>query len=572
MVKGKAKKITSIVFILIFIMSIVCPVYADKKLVVDQAGVFTATEEADLEKDAKALGSKFIIDIVIVTTSDADGKSSRKYADDYFDDNGYGVGEDKDGILFLLDFDNREAYISTSGNGIRYLTDKKIDSILDDVFNSGITEGDNYSAAKAFLESTGGFLASIEVSSYTGKELLVDQAELFTKEEKADLRYRVKTLSDKYSLDIVIVTTADTEGKSLKEYANNYFDSNRYGVGQYREGILFLLDFGNREAFIFTNGQEVKVLTNTGIQMIMDMVYYKGLSVGDPLGAVNAFMEYTKEIFTEGAPKKLVADQADVFKAEEAAKLWQDARALSKKYKMDIVIVTTSDTLGKKTRDYADDYFYNNGYGTGDDRDGVLFLLDYENEMMCISTSGSGTKYLNDERFERIFNNVKNSRLAEGDNFAEASAFLESIGGILAEGVPDDQYNVPEPVSNTLSTAEVVVGAVIAGIFGLCFYLSTKGEYQGYPEPIEFEYKKNSVVNLGISDDSLVNTYVTTRIIPKPDPPSSSSSKRSTTHTSGSGRSHGGGGRSFTGGSTSGKSTTHTSGSGRSHGGGGRSF
>ncbi|HMM69862.1 MAG TPA: hypothetical protein PKD08_05135, partial [Gudongella oleilytica] len=59
--------------------------------------------------------------------------------------------------------------------------------------------------------------------------------------------------------------------------------------------------------------------------------------------------------------------------------------------------------------------------------------------------------------------------------------------------------------------------------------------------------RNNSIVNLADKGDRLVDTSVTSRIIPRTPPPGSggSSSGRSTVHRSSSGRMHGGGGRKF---------------------------
>ena len=120
------------------------------------------------------------MDIVITTTNDAQGKSSREYADDYFDYNGFGVGSDFDGILFLIDMDNREAYISTSGIGIRYLTDERIERILDSVFDSGLSDGDFYGASMVFLNVTRNFLEQgIPSNQHTVEEKAPNRVTLF---------------------------------------------------------------------------------------------------------------------------------------------------------------------------------------------------------------------------------------------------------------------------------------------------------------------------------------------------------------------------------------------------------
>ena len=55
--------------------------------------------------------NQYNMDAVIVTSNNLNGKSQQDYADDYFDYNGYGVGEDKSGLLLLIDMDDRKVWI-----------------------------------------------------------------------------------------------------------------------------------------------------------------------------------------------------------------------------------------------------------------------------------------------------------------------------------------------------------------------------------------------------------------------------------------------------------------------------
>ena len=68
--------------------------------------------------------------MIVTTTSNSE--EPRDFADNYLRD---AVGNDQNGSVLLLDMGQREIYISTSGNMIDYLTDSRIDSILDDVYD-----------------------------------------------------------------------------------------------------------------------------------------------------------------------------------------------------------------------------------------------------------------------------------------------------------------------------------------------------------------------------------------------------------------------------------------------------
>ncbi|NLC83868.1 MAG: TPM domain-containing protein [Ruminococcaceae bacterium] len=247
------------------------------------------------------------------------------------------------------------------------------------------------------------------------------------------------------------------------------------------------------------------------------------------------------------ASSRLVVDQANFFTAEQAQQLQAEAAALGAQYQMDIVIVTTTDTGGKSSRDYADDYFDFNGYGVGPDRDGILFLLDYDNREAYISTSGSGIKYLTDQRIEQVLDAVFDGGLPTGDNFGATKGFLNQTEVFLQAGIPSDQYGEPEDQPRSLSVVDGILGLLGAGGSSLGFFGTTRSSYKGKPRPNVFEFRSNSLVNMGVTSDNLIDSYVTTRRLPPPPPPPSGGgfSGRSTTHTSSSGRSHGGGGRGF---------------------------
>ena len=123
--------------------------YAD---VYDMADLFTDEEEKQLSEQAQALSDTMKMEAVIVTTEE-NSDSAQVFADGFYMEGGFGTGSDHSGILFLIDMDNRELYISTNGQMIRYMTDSRIDDVLDDVYNYA-ADADYYGAAAAFLTDT----------------------------------------------------------------------------------------------------------------------------------------------------------------------------------------------------------------------------------------------------------------------------------------------------------------------------------------------------------------------------------------------------------------------------------
>ncbi|MBR5743477.1 MAG: TPM domain-containing protein, partial [Clostridia bacterium] len=104
--------------------------------VVDEAGLMTESELASLREKADALSEASGLDVTILTVRTTGGKIPQDYADDYYDEAGFG----EDGVLFLWPVEERELTISTKGRGVEIFTDYGIEEIFDEVTPSFLDE------------------------------------------------------------------------------------------------------------------------------------------------------------------------------------------------------------------------------------------------------------------------------------------------------------------------------------------------------------------------------------------------------------------------------------------------
>lgn len=144
------KRIAALTLVL---MCIVMSAMALKTRVIDQAKLLSSSEQTSLEDAVSKLCETYPVDLVLVTIDNANGKSARDFADDYYDYNGYGVGQDATGMLFLIDMDNRELYISTTGAMIDVITDIRREAILDSGYEH-LVSGNYYRCFQAMLSQT----------------------------------------------------------------------------------------------------------------------------------------------------------------------------------------------------------------------------------------------------------------------------------------------------------------------------------------------------------------------------------------------------------------------------------
>lgn len=103
---------------------------------IDQAGLLTQSEAEDIEEMIEKLEDKTGWDVMAVTTEDAEGMTATYYAESWLD--GHMTGDD--GIIYLIDMDNREIVVSGTGDAKICLTDAHKKSILDVGYNKVSSE------------------------------------------------------------------------------------------------------------------------------------------------------------------------------------------------------------------------------------------------------------------------------------------------------------------------------------------------------------------------------------------------------------------------------------------------
>ena len=126
----------------------------EKQYVIDNADFLTEDEEAELTEAILEVVDKQKFEIVILTEKSIMG-FAQAYADDYFDYNGYGYGNDRDGVLLLVTED--EWHLSTSGLGIDVYTESRLDEFEDDCV-SLLRSKDYYEAFNTCIEMTDEFI------------------------------------------------------------------------------------------------------------------------------------------------------------------------------------------------------------------------------------------------------------------------------------------------------------------------------------------------------------------------------------------------------------------------------
>lgn len=119
--------------------------------------------------------------------------------------------------------------------------------------------------------------------------LFVDEENLVSDSQGEELGQRLEEVSRTYECDVVIVTVYSLQGKTVTEYADDYFDYRGYGQGASGDGILLLVCMQQREYAISTKGKCINVFTDANLRYMEDR-FVGYLSDGEYNDAFNEFV------------------------------------------------------------------------------------------------------------------------------------------------------------------------------------------------------------------------------------------------------------------------------------------
>lgn len=134
--------------------------------------------------------------------------------------------------------------------------------------------------------------------------LCEDYAGLLSESERSALNERFEKISEKYECEVAVVTVNSLDGKSPRDYADDFYDYNGYGWGAGDDGVLLLIAMDTRDWYITTYGFGETAFTDYGIKVAGEKIV-PYMSDGDWYGALSAFAdraEYYYKLARDGEP------------------------------------------------------------------------------------------------------------------------------------------------------------------------------------------------------------------------------------------------------------------------------
>lgn len=134
---------------------------ANDQKVTDLADILTAQEEQKLQEQFLEIAERYQCDVAVLTTDSCEGKSPQDYTDDYYYENGYGYGDDIDGIMLMISMGDRKFHLATRGTAIDIFTDYGLE-VIDEEITPYLSDGAYYDACTVFGKMADAFMLQYE--------------------------------------------------------------------------------------------------------------------------------------------------------------------------------------------------------------------------------------------------------------------------------------------------------------------------------------------------------------------------------------------------------------------------
>ena len=127
-----------------------------------------------------------------------------------------------------------------------------------------------------------------------GKPRVYDGAGLLSSDEASSLTKKLKDLSGKHNMDIIVLTSDTLNGMSTDNYADDFYDYNGYKD----DGVLLFISISTSEMYISTKGKGTEYITDYGIDHIFEQIS-SDLSSGRFYDAFVKYADQTDQMLKE---------------------------------------------------------------------------------------------------------------------------------------------------------------------------------------------------------------------------------------------------------------------------------
>lgn len=364
--------------------------------------------------------------------------TAEEYSDTFYEHNGFGWGDGKDGVMLVLYTDTEEVFAKGYGFGHWFLSEEFKQTVTTRLSQMRSEEKSWSQIITAYAELLKARQQEIKDSgkpAWYPKDLenfkdfhdadaprLVDLADIFTLEEEEQMLSIIQAIQKDSGKDIVVYTDVTTYGLSRRTFAADINELAGYGFGDNFSGtVLFIcMEQGNRGWWTDATGECEEIYSEYVINYLDDALepYMVGGKYGE--GVID-YLKNVKNLYrvpewypadkaafqpfhNESANR--IADYANLFDDATKEKLQDAIKRIQDEYGMDVAIYTDSECYWRDEDTLAKEFYKYNGYGFGDDYTGSALFI-------CTERGSSSFGLYEEGKCKEIYTDYEVNKMSE---------------------------------------------------------------------------------------------------------------------------------------------------------------
>ncbi|MBQ7542320.1 MAG: TPM domain-containing protein [Clostridia bacterium] len=485
------KRVFSCAFAVLLVCLLCLPAFAEPSFDTsytrfnDYAQSVTEDEESELNKKVEAQIESLRMDFPACVFLERNSTTTlSEFGADFYTRNKFGYGEEKSGVLLVLDLKNAKVKILYFGEADTLIGEPTRDAITDsfladcrdddvsyfelyshyyDTVFAAVEEArtnptttdpnaspqtDGKPMPAWYPENTEGF------TDFHGEDLppVVDDAHIFTEEQFRELSDKISAMTKRLGIGYAAFTSDDNHGLTPEEYSSDFLHFNGYGVGDGYGAVVFYLSLDPEDrCWLTTSINTYETLFNFDVTYEIDEMVDSSIRGGDYYEAFLMHADYVDALFSnmsenlpdwypEGtrtyaldrqgrtfapspdASKPRVTDGAGMLSAQQMQLCTQTLQTLSRQYGMDLVVFIDSSCRTPKLYQYAEDFYYYNGYAA----DGIcLYIVNRDGFQVGALYYGKAERYGTLGIDRKLSNSIKNGEPASAvEEYVELLTFM----------------------------------------------------------------------------------------------------------------------------------------------------
>ena len=231
----------------------------------------------------------------------------------------------------------------------------------------------------------------------------------------------------------------------------------------------------------------------------------------------------------------LVLDEADLLTDEEESQLLDKLEAITGEYNLEVAVATVESKDGNEMNYFTDHFFDENGYGTGENHDGILFMVSIGDREWHITTHGYGMTVFNQDGLDYLKEKVQ-PELKDEDFAGAFNEFADQCEMFLEQAATEEPYDASTLPKEPFSLMWIPISIAIGFVLALLCTMGMRAQLKSVrSQESAVDYVRSGSMDVTRSNDIFLYNTVTRTAKPKDD----------TSDTGGSDSSHGGTGGSF---------------------------